>query len=82
MKATEPGRVIGKALTGYSGDGQGTVVVFIGNTYFDGIDDLEYADSQVLTGGTINPVALDRFSFMVKKSLGKIGSGNLNFQNT
>lgn len=35
MKATEPGRVIGKALTGLSGTDQGTVVVFIQNTYFD-----------------------------------------------
>lgn len=35
MKAVEAGRVIGKALTGLSGEEQGTVIVFIQNTYFD-----------------------------------------------
>jgi hypothetical protein len=35
MKATEAGRVIGKALTGLSGVEHGTIVVFIQNTYFD-----------------------------------------------
>lgn len=72
MRATEPGRVIGKALTGLSGTDKGTIVVFIQNTYFDGVDEVEYADSQSLTGLAINPGALDRFSFMVKKSLAKI----------
>jgi hypothetical protein len=79
MKATEAGRVIGKALTWYSWEEQGTLMVFIQNTYFDGFDDAEYATS--LSGGLgFNPAALDRFSFMVKKSLGKIdpnyGSGS------
>jgi hypothetical protein len=72
MKATEPGRVIGKALTGLTGEEQGTVAVFIQNTYFDGVDESEYADS--ISGSSLgfNVSALDRFSFMVKKSLAKI----------
>lgn len=88
MKATESGRVIGKALTEFSGEGQGTVVVFIQNTYYDGINELDYADSQMLSGGVLtNPFALDRFSFMVNKSLAKIdpllASGSMvNFTST
>ena len=45
MKATEAGRIIGKALTGLSGVDHGTVVVFIQNTYSDGLDEAEYAQS-------------------------------------
>lgn len=50
MKATQPGRVIGKALTGLSGVEQGTIVIFIQNTYFDGIDESEYAAALGQTG--------------------------------
>lgn len=35
MKATEAGHVIGKALTSLSGTGQGTIGIFIQNTYYD-----------------------------------------------
>ncbi len=45
MKATDAGRVIGKALTGLSGESEGTVAVFIQNTYFDGVDEAEYANT-------------------------------------
>lgn len=87
MKANEPGRVIGKALTTYTGEWIGTVMVFIENTYYDGINDWEYSDyisswNSTLSGGnslSIPSGTLDRFSFMVQRSLGKIGSGNLNF---
>ena len=44
MKATEPGRVIGKALTSYGGEGIGTVMVFIENSFYDGVNESEYAD--------------------------------------
>ena len=44
MKATEPGRVIGKALTTYVGEEIGTVMVFIENSYFDGVNEAEYND--------------------------------------
>jgi hypothetical protein len=72
MKATEAGRIIGKALTGLSGVDHGTVVVFIQNTYSDGLDEAEYAQSLSGSDMAINPFTLDRFSFMVKKSLTKI----------
>lgn len=83
MKATEAGRVIGKALTGLSGVETGLVGVFIQNTYYDGVDETEYnsfvsnSQSGALLGNLVSP--LDRFSFMVNKSLAKIdptfGSG-------
>jgi trimeric autotransporter adhesin len=72
MRATEPGRVIGKALTGLSGVEQGTVVVFIENSYFDGVDEAEYEASLTSSGGEMSTTALDRFSYMVKRSLAKI----------
>ena len=74
MKATEPGRVIGKALTGLSGESEGRVAVFIQNTYFDGVDEVEYANTLGASAslGFSSSYALDRFSFMVKKSLTKI----------
>lgn len=67
MKATWPGRVIGKALTWLSGEENGTVIVFIQNTYFDGVNEAEYIAS-TQSGG------LDRFSYMVQQSLGKISA--------
>lgn len=91
IKATEPGHTIGKALTSYAGKWVGTVMVFIENSYYDGVDDTEYNDyisaswNLTLSGGnalSIPSGSLDRFSFMVKKSLGKIGSGNIVFQNS
>lgn len=91
IKATEPGHTIGKALTTYAGEWVGTVMVFIENTYYDGVDDSEYNEylsdswNSTQSGGnalSIPSGSLDRFSFMVKKSLGKIGSGNLNFGNS
>lgn len=58
-------------------------MVFIENTYSDGIDASEY-DNALGNSGSLSfntPYALDRFSFMVKKSLSKIdpkfGSGGL-----
>ncbi len=74
MKATQPGRVVGKALTGLSWVEQGTVIVFIQNTYYDGVDDAEYtAYAQNYSGVTIdNTDPLDRFTFMVQKSLSKL----------
>ncbi|NRH21421.1 hypothetical protein HOO68_05230, partial [Candidatus Gracilibacteria bacterium] len=83
MKATEAGRVIGKALTSLTGVDEGLVAVFIQNTYFDGVDEVEYnsflsnTQSGNILSGLTSP--LDRFSFMVNKSLTKIdpsfGSG-------
>ena len=74
MKATEPGHVIGKALTGLSGTERGTIIVFVENTFYDGVSVSDY------TGASIDPLSpssslnfpLDRFSFMVKRSLAKI----------
>lgn len=39
MRATRAGHVIGKALTGFAGGSEGIVMVFIQNTYFDGVYD-------------------------------------------
>lgn len=50
MKATDAGRVIGKALTGITGVDSGTIVVFIQNTYYDGIDEGEYQNALSSTG--------------------------------
>lgn len=75
MKATSPGHVIGKALTAYSGEGQGKITVFIQNTYYDGINDGEYTSFLASNSGSIggaHSFPLDRFSFMVRKSLAKI----------
>lgn len=74
MKATSPGRVVGKALTGLSGVEQGTVIVFIQNTYYDGVDDTEYAAYTQSNSGLLinNTDPLDRFTFMVQKSLSKL----------
>jgi hypothetical protein len=36
MKATDPGMVIGQALSGFDGTGQGAVTAFIKNTYYPG----------------------------------------------
>ena len=76
MKATEAGRVIGKALTGLSGTDEWIVAVFIQNTYFDGINEAEYSSfvSSIQSGSILGDILspLDRFSFMVNKSLGKI----------
>lgn len=81
MKATEPGRVIGKALTAFSGTEQGTVMVFIQNTYFDGIDETEYSNSLGNSGSLqVENRTLDRFSYMVKKSLLKIDPSYLSPQ--
>lgn len=71
MKATDPGRVIGKALTGLSGEEQGMVVVFIQNTYFDGVAESDYQNTLMNASGS---QVLDRFSYMVQKSLAKIGT--------
>jgi hypothetical protein len=79
MKANEPGRVIGKALTTYVWAEIGTVMVFIENTFYDGIDEIEYSNYISSWTNSIWSSSLNRFSFMVWKSLGKIGSGNLNF---
>lgn len=43
--------------------------MFIENTYYDGIDELDYQN--VLTNASGSQV-LDRFSYMVQKSLAKI----------
>lgn len=81
MKATEPGRVIGKALTAFSGTEQGTVMVFIQNTYFDGIDETEYDNTLGNSGSLqVENRTLDRFSYMVKKSLLKIDPSYLSPQ--
>ncbi len=48
MRATRAGHVIGKALTGFSGESEGTVMVFIQNTYFDGVHD----DTPLVTTGS------------------------------
>ena len=84
MKATSAGHVVGKALTGYSGEGQGTVIVFIQNTYYDGIDEREYsAFTESYSGTTIdNTDPLDRFTFMVKKSLSKLDATSTATGNT
>ncbi len=50
MRATRAGHVIGKALTGFAGGSEGTVMVFIQNTYFDGV----YDDVTVGTGSATN----------------------------
>ena len=73
MRATEAGHVIGKALTGLSGTEQGTIGIFIQNTYYDGVNEEEYNNASSTSGSLItNPNTLDRFSFMVNKSLAKI----------
>ncbi len=85
MKATEAGRVIGKALTSLSGVDTGLVAVFIQNTYFDGVDEVEYSSflSNTQSGNILSGLTspLDRFSFMVNKSLTKLdpsfGSGGI-----
>lgn len=85
MKATEAGRVIGKALTGLSGVDTGVVGVFIQNTYFDGVDEGEYSSflTSTQSGNILTSLSspMDRFSFMVNKSLKKIdpsyGSGGM-----
>lgn len=82
MKATEPGRVIGKALTSYAWEEIGSVMVFIENSFYDGVNEWEYREYLSGNALTLPQGSLDRFSFMVKKSLGKIGSGHLNFLNT
>ncbi len=69
MRATEAGRVIGKALTGLSDESEGTVIVFIENTYYDGIDESSYQDALISSSGS---QVLDRFSYMVQRSLAKI----------
>jgi hypothetical protein len=58
MKATKAGPVIGKALTGWSADGIGSIGVFVNNTYFPGGEvasdagiSAEALDDFVLTGG-------------------------------
>ncbi|HUC89311.1 MAG TPA: hypothetical protein VMR45_00755 [Patescibacteria group bacterium] len=38
MRATKPGMAVGQALTGWGDVGQGTVIVFIKNTYFPGVE--------------------------------------------
>lgn len=49
------------------------MIVFVQNTYYDGVNESEYNASLIMSGTlNINPSALDRFSFMVKKSLSKI----------
>ncbi len=50
------------------------MIVFIQNTYYDGVDDAEYtAYAQNYSGVTIdNTDPLDRFTFMVQKSLSKL----------
>ncbi len=53
MKATRAGHAIGKALTGFAGGSEGTVMVFIQNTYFDGVyDDVITATGTLTTDGT------------------------------
>ena len=53
MRATRAGHVIGKALTGFAGGSEGTVMVFIQNTYFDGVyDDVITATGTLTTDGT------------------------------
>jgi len=50
MKSTEPGMVIGKALTSFNSDTEGTVLVFIQNTYFDGVYDEDSTLDQIIDG--------------------------------
>ncbi len=51
MRATHAGHVIGKALTGFAGGSEGTVMVFIQNTYFDGVyDDIAISPTDTTTG--------------------------------
>ena len=53
MRATRAGHAIGKALTGFVGGAEGTVMVFIQNTYFDGVyDDVITATGTLTTDGT------------------------------
>ncbi len=74
MKATEPGHVIGKALTGLSGIERGTVIVFVQNTFYDGVSTSDYTGSSIDIQGVGAPriFPLDRFSYMVRRSLAKI----------
>jgi hypothetical protein len=74
MKATDPGQVIGQALTSFvssTTNATGTVVVFIKNTYYDGIDLIQStttATSTVLESGSI----ADRFTHFVRSSIEKL----------
>jgi hypothetical protein len=71
MKATGPGQVIGQALTSFSSESAnatGTVVVFINNTYHDGLDIVQStttATSTTLSDGSI----AERFTHYVRTAL-------------
>ena len=45
------------------------MIVFIENTYYDGIDESSYQDALISSSGS---QVLDRFSYMVQRSLAKI----------
>jgi hypothetical protein len=86
MKATEAGQVIGKALTGLSGtDIEGSIVVFIQNTYFDGfyIDEHKIGEvgsetaysstTQTAYKTTLPDGSLaDRFTHMIRLTIEKL----------
>jgi hypothetical protein len=51
MKAIGPGMSIGQAMSGWSGSGQGTVIVFVNNTYYPGSNAITLSgDATGLTG--------------------------------
>jgi hypothetical protein len=52
MRATNPGMTIGQALSGFSGSGQGTVTVFIKNTYYPGNGTITLSGNSVDGPGT------------------------------
>jgi hypothetical protein len=91
MKATDPGQVIGKALTSLPDDiEQGEVIVFIQNSYFDGQYDiieegvvipgnenLESNDSRtILENGSI----ADRLTHLVRRALERLSSIFIDFK--
>jgi hypothetical protein len=74
MRATDAGQVVGKALTGLSGENvQGEIIVFIQNTYFDG----QYDDEEVVSdanatnpdSSVIQPVSTDKKTYLSDGSL-------------
>lgn len=89
MKATEPGQVVGKALTGLPEDvEEGEIIVFIQNSYFDGLytsmnstadygQELISNDSRtVLENGSI----ADRLTHLVRRALERLSSVFIDFK--
>lgn len=83
MKATGPGQSIGQALTGFSGSGQGSVIMFIKNTYYPGENPSSIplgiiSNLSNLGGSSVNAIGIGSDSSLNKQAItiGSTGSGN------